>query len=409
MSIFVGPGRARSRRDAFPYPAIPPNSASASYSGDFTSTVPASADSAQRKVAIWSSINLLASLTAGMPADGITGPEDNRRAVDLPPFFANPDGSGQGWSDWVTQLMWSWMTRGNAVGDIVDVDGAGRPTQIVLQHPDYVQGWRDSHGKVHWTFGGLERDPARVWHRRVYPTPGRLQGMSPIERHAVTIGAGLAAGAFGWRFFTDGGHPTAILQNEMTPKIPEAKARSVKDAFLSAVRGTREPVVMGSGWKYQQIQVSPSDSQFLDTMGYTAAECCRIYGPGIAEVLGYETGGSLTYSSIESRRLDLLTFTLDPWLTRIEDVLSNDVMTRPRLLKLDRRAILRTDTLNRYRAYEIALRAKFAVVNEVRRDEDLPPVDWGDEPVEVATAPAEAKDAALADAGTTTPVGSVAP
>jgi HK97 family phage portal protein len=407
VSIFVGPAAGRSKRDAFPYPEIPPNSASASYSGDFSSTAPASADSAMRKVAIWSSVNLLTALTGEMPISAVTGPDDARRTTTLPPFFANPDGSAQGWTDWVAQLFWSWLTRGNAVGDVVETDAAGRPTQIVLQHPDFVQGWREASGEIVWHFGGKRKPTEQVWHRRVYPTPGRLMGMSPIERHAVTIGQGLAASAFGWRFFTDGGHPTAILQNEMTPKIPEAKARSVKDAFLSAVRGTREPVVMGSGWKYQQIQVNPSDSQFIDTMGYSAAECCRIYGPGIAEVLGYETGGSLTYSSIESRRLDLLTFTLDPWLTRLEDILSNDVMTRPRRLKLDRTAILRTDLLNRYRAGEIGIRSKFLTINEVRAAEDLPPVEWGDEPVETTSTITDPADPAAEPAQT--PVGSVAP
>lgn len=407
MSLFVGPARSRSRRDAFPYPEIPPNSALGSYSGDFSSTAPQSADSAQRKVAIWAAINLITHAVNLLPLGGVAGPDDAPRPVDLPYFFVNPDGSGQGWTDWQSQVLWSWMTRGNVVGDILETDSQNRPTVIQLQHPDYVNGYRDQDGKIHWHFGGIEKDPAKVWHRRMYPTPGRLMGMSPIERHAVTIGAGLAAGAFGWRFFTDGGHPTAILQNENTPRVSEEKGRGVKEKFMSAVRGTREPVVMGSGWKYTQIQVNPSDSQFLDTMGVTSAECCRIYGPGIAEVLGYDVGSPLTYATIEGRRLDLLTFALDPWLCKLEEVLSADVMTRPRRLKYDRNAILRTDTLNRFRSYEIYLRTKIGTVNEVRAQEDLPPVPWGDEPATVDSTISDPADPA-ADP-TQNPVGSVAP
>jgi HK97 family phage portal protein len=154
----------------------------------------------------------------------------------------------------------------------------------------------------------------------------------------------------------------------------------VKQRFLAAVRGTREPVVMGKGWKYQAIQISPEESQFLDTQKYTAAECARIYGPGVPEVLGYETGGSMTYANVEQRSLDLLKFTIDRWLVRIETILSADTLSRPRYMKFNRGALLATDLLTRYRAHEIALRNKFEVVNEVRELEDRPPVAWGDMP-----------------------------
>lgn len=139
--------------------------------------------------------------------------------------------------------------------------------------------------------------------------------------------------------------------------------------------------MLGNGWKYQTIQISPNESQFLETNNYTAAECCRIFGPGFAEIFGYETGGSLTYSNIEQRSLDLLTYAVDPWLVRIERALS-ELLAPGQKVKFNRSALVRTDLLTRYRAHAIALQNRFAVVNEVRDLEDEGPVPWGDKPFE---------------------------
>jgi hypothetical protein len=54
--------------------------------------------------------------------------------------------------------------------------------------------------------------------------------------------------------------------------------------------------------------VPEEESQFLATQGYTEAQCARIFGPGFAEVLGYESGGSMTYANVESRASHLLVY-----------------------------------------------------------------------------------------------------
>jgi HK97 family phage portal protein len=161
---------------------------------------------------------------------------------------------------------------------------------------------------------------------------------------------------------------------------------TAKQRFLAAIRGTREPVVLGKGWKYQAIQINPNESQFLETNNYTSAECCRIFGPAYAEIFGYATGGSMTYANIEQRSLDVLTYAVDPWLVRIENMLTR-LLPAAMYAKFNRKALVRTDLLTRYRAHEIALRNRFTVVNEVRDVEDMSPVEWGDEPNQPSAGP----------------------
>ena len=379
MGLFSGSKTERSLANPFGYPDIPPNSAVGVWGGT-TQVDVSSPESALRKVAIWASVNLIAGLGSELPVDNFTGQGEDRRPMPLPVFFTDPDGSGQGFEDWAYQLLYSWLYRGNAYGYVAERDSNRRPTMIQLQHPDRVSSRRDTDGNVQWLFNGRPVEADKVWHRRVFPIPGHRIGLSPIALHALTIGQGLAASQFGLSTFLDGAHPSAILQQEDASIVDQAKAKVVKARFLEALRGRREPVVLGKGWKYTPIQLTPEDSQFLDTQRYTAAECARIFGPGMPEVLGYETGGSMTYANVEQRSIDLLKFTLNRWFTRLERVLSRDVLPKPQYIKLNRGALLATDLLTRYRAHEIALRNKFEVVNEVRDLEDLPPVPWGDEP-----------------------------
>lgn len=371
MSFLFGQREQRSAWVQEP-PPIPPNSAQGSgYSRVDLSRMEASL----QKVAVWSCVNLVATVAETMPLDFYPRP---RESQPLPPWLADLAGDGHGLPDWLYQFVFSAMLRGNVYGIVGDRDRSrGTATQIAMQHPDMVGVTLDAEGHPDWRVGGKTVPREDVWHCRVHPSPGRLLGLSPIALQATTIATGISALQFGASWFQDGAHPSGILSSEQA--LDARQAMTAKERFMAAVHGRREPAVLGNGWKYQSIQISPNESQFLETNNYTAAECCRIFGPGFAEIYGYETGGSLTYSNIEQRSLDLLTYAVDPWLVRIERALSALLLPGQKV-RFNRAALVRTDLLTRYRAHAIALRNQFKVINEVRDDEDWLPVPWGDVP-----------------------------
>ena len=146
-----------------------------------------------------------------------------------------------------------------------------------------------------------------------------------------------------------------------------------------AARGTRDPVVLGKGWSWDEIQISPEESQFLQTAGMSGAQCARIFGPGFAELLGYETKSSMTYSNIVDRRQDILVLSMNKWFRRYERILS--LFTPPdQWVEINRDAMLEATTLQRYQAHKVALDGAWRTINEVREIEHLKPVDWGNEP-----------------------------
>lgn len=378
MSFLLGPRERRGRPSPFVEPPIPPNSAQGS---SFARIDLSRTEASLQKVAVWSCVTLVATVAETMPLDYFPRP---REPQPMPSWLADLAGDGYGLPDWLYQYVYSAMLRGNVFGIVGDRDRLrGTPTQIQLQHPDLVGAWLDKDGHPLWRVNGREVPADEMFHRRVHPVPGRLVGMSPIALQATTIGTGLSALNFGAQWFQDGAHPSGILSSDQN--LNGTQAATAKQRFMAAVHGRREPAVLGNGWKYTSIQIPPNESQFLETNGFTSAECCRIFGPGFAEIFGYETGGSLTYSNIEQRSLDLLTYAVDPWLVRIERMLSA-LLPPGQTVKFNRGALVRTDLLTRYKAHAIALRNQFKVIDEVRGLEDMGSVPWGAEPSKDAPA-----------------------
>mgnify|MGYP000337759571 FL=1 len=123
--------------------------------------------------------------------------------------------------------------------------------------------------------------------------------------------------------------------------------------------------------------------------GHSEAQCARIFGPGVAEILGYESGGSMTYSNVTERRADLLVLALNRWIRRVERILSS-LLPNPQYVRMNRAALLESTTLARYQAH--ALAGPWKAINEIRDDEDMAPVPWGDKPIGGAAAPESAPD-----------------
>lgn len=387
MSVLVGrPVEKRhASLGAFQQAAIiPPNSDTSAVGGN------GRMEWSLQKTAVWACVNLTATVAECMPVELFTSDEPDKSTMKMPSWLADLGGDGHGLPDWLYQAVTSWMLRGNIYG--LTPPGMrdarmGTPTMIQLQHPDSVSVLQPYNGDPpEWRVSGQQVDAGALWHRRVHPVPGRLLGASPVEYGASIVSLGVATTKFGLQWFHEGAHPSAVLSSDARLKPEDAK--TIKERFMAALRGTREPVVLGQGMKYQAIQISPNESQFLETQGFTSAECCRLFGPGYAQVFGYETGESLTYANIEQRSLDLLTYAVDPWLVRLERMLSL-LLPAGRNAKFDRKGLLRSDLLTRMKAHEIALRNRMGTINEARAREDLPPVEWGDEPQAVA-APAPA-------------------
>lgn len=334
-----------------------------------------STEGALRDAAVWKCVDLIASMVSIMTPEGYKGPDIGvgaaNRVTNPPPIIDEPSADAD-IMDWMYQGMVSTLLRGNIFGEIVGRGAFGRPTQIELQHPDKVRVRQATDGTIEYRYGVRDVDPHDVWHAPSYRMPGLPVGMSPIAYQQRVISGKAAAANFGNAWFDGGGHPSGVITNDTQKLVGQTEADTVKKRFMNAVRGG-EPVVMGGGWKYTQIQVNPNESQFLETMKYGGGQICGIYRVPPELVAEASEGTSITYANVESRGLDFLTFTMMRWIRRWERWL-NQLTPPGQYVKLDTGVLLRTDALTRWRIHHMQVGMEAVAPSEIRTAEDMPPL-----------------------------------
>ncbi len=81
-------------------------------------------------------------------------------------------------------------------------------------------------------------------------------------------------------------------------------------------------------------------------------------------------------TGIEQQSIGFVTYTLKPWLDRIEAAV-NRVTPRGQFTKFNVNGLLRGDVKGRYEAYRIAVDGGWRNPDEIRALEDLPPIPGG--------------------------------
>jgi HK97 family phage portal protein len=367
VGLFTG---ERERRNVFPEPPIPPFPGADM--GGYV-TVGSKPDMAFQVPTVWACINLIAGSISSMPLETFRRASDPAavpRRIPDPPLIVKPD-DDMTQSEWLHMLAVSLLARGNSIG-VIGRDPALYARTNHLLNPDMVKVDIDKDtGRITYTNRVTQKQipTASVWHVRGLTLPGSRVGLSPISYAAATLGLDLSSRQFANGFFDGGGVPKAVLMNDQ--RINQEEARTLKDRVMSSFRG-REPIVLGLGTTYQQIQVKPEESQFLATQNANVAQICRYFGVPAAMVDG-PAGGGMQYSNTEQRGLEFLTYTLGHWLRRIEDAVSA-LLPNGQFVKFNTHSILRLDAETQSKVDLASVAMKKVAPSELRARDGLDPM-----------------------------------
>jgi HK97 family phage portal protein len=336
---------------------------------------PVTVESALRLSTVWGCVRLLADSVSTLPLHVYRG--DDRDPIATPPLLQHPSADFPELADWLWACMASLLLRGNAWGVITDRAGAGLlPSQVDLVHPDRVAVVTNGNGTQTIRINGEPYNRADLFHVKAFPWPGSLLGLSPIAYAREAIGLGLGAEKYGARLFGDAAIPSGVLTSDQ--RIVQTEADALKARWKQAHQGKREIAVLGSGAKFSPVSIAPDEAQFIQTQKFSVATICRFYGVP-PEMMAGETAGHEAYTSPEMRGVDFLTFTLRPWLLRIERAVSG-LLPSTQTAKFNAGGFVRATLRDRYEAHKVAIESGFLPVNEVRELEDRPPLpDDGDQ------------------------------
>ncbi len=144
----------------------------------------------------------------------------------------------------------------------------------------------------------------------------------------------------------------------------------ILDDFADAIERGAWPY-LNAALQANKISWSPEELQFNQTRDAVILEIARMGGVD-PEELGVSTT-SRTYANSEQRRLDLIDFTINPFVVAMQDRLSMGDVTFPgNKVRFIYEGFLRSDTLTRMQVYEIGRRVGAYDDARIARIEEIP-------------------------------------
>ena len=324
---------------------------------------------------VYASVRLLVDSLSTLPLhQHADGPDGSRKRVPLTPSLEWPGRPHPLPSAWLGQMVTSLALRGNAIGHVNGWDRTGLPERPTWLHPDKVR-VEESGGKVQYFYDGKPLDGDRVVHlTNGMLIPGSVMGASPIEAARLAVEAGHEIQKFAKSWFVNRAIPSGIFKNSNKTLAP-GEAEAISARFKAKIRGG-EPLTVGSDWDYTALKVTADDAAFLTAIRATATQIATIFGVP-PEKVGGDTGSSLTYSTVELNTIDFLTYSLRPWMERIEEAFSAWFCPPGQSVKFNADALIRVDTRTRYEIYKLRREIGHANTDELRALDDLAPLPDG--------------------------------
>lgn len=273
-------------------------------------------------------------------------------------------------------LALDYYWHGNAIALIASRNADGWPTSMVpvpalgvdVRRANHSEMTDYPHGPILYRIGDTVFGSNDIVHIKGPAAPGALRGMGVIECHLASMQLS-GAQAKQAASLTDAAVPTGVLKVD-DPDLEKDEAEELKAAWRRSQQ-TRSVAVLNQSTEFTPLAWNPSETQLLDARKFDLLTWSLIFGLP-SSYLGADLG-SRTYKTAESESLDLVKFHLVGDLARFEQELTRH-FPRGTWVAANLDSLLRSDTLTRYQAHEIGIRAGFLTDDEARELEDRPPL-----------------------------------
>lgn len=353
--------------------------------------VSVSPDTAMRLSAVNACVRLIAESIASLPLHVYRRSADGRRAR------ADDSSAARLLHDEPNELMSSFTFRetlsaqlllwGNAYAAIVR-RRSSEPVELLPVQSRSVRVRRAAGGGLVYDVTMLDERTATIGQADMLHIPGLsydgLTGLSPVRYAAQSIGLAIAAEQFGATFFGNGSRPSGVIT--MPGVLSSEQAKQLRAAWYDAYGGlpnSNKTAVLFNGAKFEPVSMPPEEAQFIETRKFQVADIARWF-----RVPPHMIGDldKATFSNIEHQALEFVTHTLRPWLVRIEQELNRKLFPsstdgRPNDLYCEFAVdgLLRGDVKSRADYYVKGRQWGWLSANDIRRLENMEPIDGGDE------------------------------
>lgn len=334
--------------------------------GNDLDSLPSTA-SALSVVPVFAACRLISDSIATLPLQAYRKAGDERLSITLPGVFDKETRI-----EWLQQALMSMLLHGNAYGWVVAREGDGTPKNVIWLNPEQVS--VDESGPLPaFRWNGRVLDSKDVKHIPAYAVPGSVVGVSPIRACSLLADTGTATQKMMRDWFKGRAVPGLTMHN--TEKTFDAAQAELISERLNARLRNGKPFVHGKDWEIEVMKMPAEDAGFVASARLNATQVATIYGIP-PEMIGGESNSSLTYSTVESNLINFTTFTLRPWLAKLEQEFTSWLIQQ-RFVKFNVDAMIRVDTKTRYEVHRIAREIGLDNIDELRALEDKPPLPNG--------------------------------
>ena len=337
-------------------------------------------DTSMKITTVFACVRLLADTMRTLPRDVFSRRDGLRRPYrPRPEWVNNPDPADDSftWQSMISETMTSLMLDGNAFVHVAYADGQPTalrvldPRSVAIISPDSGAGpiYRVSGGSDVADFSSDE-----MLHIPLIRMPGSRRGLSPIDTCAEALGTAAAAADFQGRYFSQGTSSTGVIEFSGDLTADHAKALSDHWAALhTGKQNAHSPMVLSGGATFRPLSMTADQMQLVSLRTFSRSEVLSLFRVPGALVQDTQPG-AVSYASVEQQVLSFEKHTIRPLASLLEEGFSR-LLPSGAFLRLSMEGLLRGDRQGRFEAYSVALNNGWLSANEIRRWEDLTPID----------------------------------
>ena len=334
---------------------------------------------------VWACVRLLSETIGTLPlgvyvrkADGSRAPAPDHTLYSTLHDSPNADQAAvEFWESAVACLcLWGNFYAEKALNVV------GQLVSLTPVPPDRMRVSRDVNGARRYSWTDAQGRPHiagedQIFHIRGFGI-GLDVGLSPIGYARSTLNAAMAADSSAMASFQNGIRPSGLL--EYGGKLTQEQRDQARTNILDPLTGpsaTARAAILEKDWKWSAMTggLPPEDLQLLETRAFHVEEICRWFRvPPF--MVGHTEKSTSWGTGLEQQMIGFLTFSLRPYLSRIEQAVKKQLVTPGEratvYAEFNLDGLMRADSAGRAAFYSSAVMNGWMDRNEVRAKENLP-------------------------------------
>ncbi len=354
-----------------------------------TGNVVVNPETAQKVVAFYRGIQIIAQSLAHLPFPFPARDKDSKRDPDgakLPAYqlFNVAFNSEMTPFEGVEMMIGHFYTRGAFYGQKI-LNAFDDTIEIWPLHPDRMKPFRLKDGSLkyaYWTQEGKQIffEPTELFVFRNQLGPDNMTPVSPVKIAASSLALSITLERFSQTIFKNAFSPAGVLKHPGDFEDDESIERLRKqwDERYSGVENVGRPLILEAGMDWKDIGLNPEQNQMLDSRSFQLLDVARVLGvPPIK--LGITD--KIPMGSAELVNGNFYIDTLLPLAVRLKQAIQQQLMKPAERAKyqpkMNFKAFLAADYKTRNEGYAIGRQWGWFCPDDIRELEDMPALPDG--------------------------------